>query len=146
MQSVSRTVDVAFNTIVKLLIAAGEACAEFHHRTINDVKAKRVECDEIWSFCYAKQKNALAIANPPSGRIGDVWTWVAMDSDSKLIISYLVGGRDVEYAKAFIDDVKSRLANRVQLTTDGYKPYLEAVERSFGSEGGLCSISQVLRV
>ena len=89
--------------------------------------ASKVQCDEIWSFCYAKQKNvSRAIATLEES--GDVWTWTALDADSKLIISYLVGGRDGGYAFDFIADVKDRLANRVQLTTDGYRAYLEAVE------------------
>ena len=125
MRSISRTVGVSINTVTKLLISAGEACAEFHHETVRNVKAKRVQCDEIWSFCYEQKNVATA---------GDVWTWTALDADSKLIISYLVGGRDSGYALEFMDDVKSRLANRVQLTTDGHRAYLEAVEESFGGD------------
>ena len=133
MRSISRTVGVSINTVTKLLISAGEACAEFHHETVRNVKADRVQCDEIWSFCYAKQKNVATAANAPE-EAGDVWTWTALDADSKLIISYLVGGRDSGYALEFMDDVKSRLANRVQLTTDGHRAYLEAVEDAFGGD------------
>lgn len=133
MRSISRVVGVSINTVTKLLISAGEACAEFHHETVKGVKATRVQCDEIWSFCYAKQKNVKDAANAPEGA-GDAWTWTALDADSKLIISYLVGGRDSGYALEFMDDVKSRLANRVQLTTDGHRAYLEAVEDAFGGD------------
>lgn len=133
MRSISRTVGVSINTVTKLLVAAGEACAEYHHEKVRNIESKRVQCDEIWSFCYAKQKNVPIATNAPL-QAGDVWTWTALDSDSKLIISYLVGGRDSGYALEFMDDVKSRLANRVQLTTDGHKAYLEAMEDAFGSD------------
>ena len=97
------------------------------------VTASRIQCDEIWSFTYAKQKNvATAKATPQVA--GDTWTWTALDADTKLIVSSMVGGRDAEYANAFMDDVASRLANRVQMTTDGHKAYLEAVEGAFGSD------------
>ena len=131
MRSISRVVGVSINTVTKLLIDAGEACAIYHDEHVRDVKARRVQCDEIWSFCYAKQKN-VATAKAAPGGAGDVWTWTALDADSKLIVSYLVGGRDSEYAMEFMDDVASRLANRVQMTTDGLKAYLEAVEGAFG--------------
>ena len=131
MRAVSRLTETSINTVSKMLVDAGKACAEFHDEEVRGVKASRVECDEIWSFTYAKQKNvANAIAAPDEA--GDTWTWTALEADSKLLISYLVGGRDAEYANAFMEDVASRLANRVQLTTDGHGPYLEAVEGAFG--------------
>jgi IS1 family transposase len=133
MRSVSRITGVSINTVSKLLVDAGNACAAYHDEMVRNVSAKRVQCDEIWSFCYAKQKN-VATAKAAPEVAGDVWTWTALDADSKLIISYLVGGRDSEYAMAFMDDVASRLANRVQLTTDGHKAYLEAVEGAFGCD------------
>src|SRR5665213_3980536 len=133
MRSVSRVADVSINTVSKLLVEAGEACALFHDATVRNVKSRRVQCDEIWSFCYAKQANKAAAKAAPE-RAGDVWTWTALDSESKLIVSYLVGGRDGEYAMAFMDDLRDRLANRVQLTTDGHKAYLEAVEGAFGAD------------
>lgn len=133
MRSISRVAGVSINTVSKLLVDAGEACAEYHDNTVRNVKAERVQCDEIWSFVAAKQKNVAGMKAPVDGA-GDVWTWTALDADSKLIVSYLVGGRDADYASAFIDDVASRLANRVQLTTDGHKPYLEAVEGAFGAD------------
>lgn len=133
MRSISRLCDVSINTVSKLLVDAGKFCAELHDREVRDVRAKRVQCDEIWSFTAAKQKNVASMKAPVEGA-GDTWTWTALDSDSKLIISWLVGGRDGEYALAFMDDVASRLANRVQLTTDGHRAYLEAVEGAFGAD------------
>jgi IS1 family transposase len=133
LRSISRVCDVSINTVTKLLINAGEVCAVFHHEKVRGVKAKRVQCDEIWSFIYAKQKNvARAKTAPPEA--GDAWTWTGIEADSKLIVSYMVGGRDSEYAMAFIGDLQSRLANRVQLTTDGHKAYLDAVEDAFGAD------------
>jgi IS1 family transposase len=133
MRSISRVADVSVNTVDKLLREAGEACVAFHDEKVRDVTAKRVQCDEIWSFIYAKQKN-VATAKAPVDRAGDVWTWTALDADSKLIVSYLVGGRDSEYAMALMDDLRARLANRVQLTTDGHSAYLQAVEGAFGAD------------
>ena len=133
MRSISRVADVSINTVSGLLIAAGQACAAHHDLAVRGVKAKRIQCDEIWSFCYAKDKNVAAAKAAPE-EAGDVWTWTALDADTKLIVSYLVGGRDAEYANDFMQDVAARLANRVQLTTDGHKPYLEAVEGAFGAD------------
>ena len=133
MRAISRTVGVSINTVTKLLIEAGEACAEYHNENVRNVTASRVQCDEIWSFFYAKKKN-VATAKAAPEFAGDVWTWTALGAGSKLIVSYLVGGRDGEYALEFMDDVKARLANRVQLTTDGHKAYLEAVEEAFGAD------------
>ncbi|RWD32158.1 MAG: IS1 family transposase [Mesorhizobium sp.] len=133
MRSISRVADVSINTVSKLLVDAGKFCAALHDREVRNVKAKRVRCDEIWSFTAAKQRKVAAMKNPVEGA-GDTWTWTALGSDSKLIISWLVGGRDGEYALAFMDDVKERLANRVQLTTDGHKAYLNAVEEAFGAD------------
>jgi len=133
MRATARLADVSFNTVAKLLIDAGKVCADLHDENVRDVKASRVQCDEIWSFTYAKQKNVKFAKAAPEAA-GDTWTWTALDADSKLIVSYLVGGRDGEYAMAFMDDVASRLANRVQMTTDGHKAYLEAVEGAFGCD------------
>ena len=133
MRAISRTVGVSINTVTKLLVEAGEACAEYHNEHVRNVTASRVQCDEFWSFCYAKKKN-VATAKAAPEFAGDVWTWTALDADSKMIVSYLVGGRDGEYALEFMDDVKSRLANRVQLTTDGHRAYLDAVEEAFGAD------------
>jgi len=136
MRSISRVADVSINTVTSLLEKAGAACAEHHHKALRGVKAKRVQCDEIWSFIGCKQKNIPAVPAPDSSGdyLGDVWTWTALDADSKLILSWLVGGRDAGYATEFMQDVADRLANRVQLTTDGHKAYLEAVEGAFGAD------------
>jgi IS1 family transposase len=131
IRATARTTDVAVNTVIKLLIDAGKACIHYHDNTIRNIKAKRVECDEQWGFCYVKQKNV-----PPDYEgifgYGDVWTWLAIDAETKLIISWLVGLRTSEYAEIFISDLASRLANRIQLTTDGYSAYIKAIEKVFG--------------
>ena len=101
MRSISRVVGVSFNTVDKLLQDAGAACVVFHDEAVRGVQAKRVQCDEIWSFCYAKAKNLPSAKNAPFGA-GDIWTWTALDADSKLIVSWLVGGRDAEYANEFM--------------------------------------------
>ena len=131
MRSVSRVCDVSINTVAKLLDEAGRAALAFHDERVRGLQSKRIQCDEIWSFVYAKNKNVVDAKAPPKGA-GDVWTWTAIDADSKLICSWAVGQRDAYWASAFIDDLKTRLANRVQLTTDGLKHYLVAVEAAFG--------------
>ncbi len=133
MRSISRVTGVSINTVSKLLADAGNVCSSFHDEMVRGVSAKRVQCDEIWSFCYAKQKNVASAKSAPS-EAGDVWTWTAIEADSKLILSWLAGGRDSTYAIAFMDDLRSRITNRVQLTTDGHKAYLEAVEGAFGGD------------
>jgi IS1 family transposase len=132
MRSISRVVDVSINTVAKMLAEAGEACLAFHDQTVRGLTSKRIQCDEIWAFCYAKQKNVAAAKRAPT-EAGELWTWTALDADSRLIISYLIGGRDAGYAHEFMHDVAGRLTNRVQLTTDGLKSYLEAVEDAFGA-------------
>jgi IS1 family transposase len=133
MRSIARVADVSINTVNKLLIDAGKACAVFHDVTVRNVTTKRVQVDEIWSFTYAKQKNVAAAKAAPE-QAGDTWTWTAIDADSKLILSFFVGARDGECAMWFIDDLRARLANRVQLTSDGHRAYLEAVEGAFGGD------------
>lgn len=133
MRSVSRVCDVSINTVAKILIDAGTVCMAFHDDRVRGVKAKRVQVDEIWSFTAAKQKNVPAMKKPVDGA-GDTWTWTGIDADSKLIVGWFVGGRDSECAKLFMDDVAGRLANRVQLTSDGHAPYLQAVEGAFGAD------------
>jgi IS1 family transposase len=128
-----RVTGVAKMTVLKLLADAGAACEKFHDENVRNVKSKKIQCDEIWSFCYAKEKNVPAAVAAPE-EAGDVWTWTALDADSKLIVSYLVGGRDAGYATEFMQDVAGRLANRVQLTTDGHKAYLNAVEDAFAGD------------
>jgi IS1 family transposase len=132
MRSISRVADVSINTVAKILADAGEACEAFHDEAVRNVRSKRVQCDEIWSFVYAKQRNVAAAKAAPEGA-GDCWTWTALDADSKIMIAWSVGGRDAGYAHEFMQDVADRLASRVQLTTDGHKAYLGAVEEAFGS-------------
>jgi IS1 family transposase len=134
MRSVARVCDVSFNTVDKLLRDAGDACARFHYETVRNVSAKRIQCDEIWSFCYAKAKNVETAKAAPFGA-GNVWTWTALDPESKMIVSWMVGDRGAETANFFIDDLRDRLASRVQLTTDGHKVYLDAVAASFADVG-----------
>lgn len=133
MRSISRICDVSINTVSKLLVDAGRFCAGFHDAKVRGVKSKRVQVDEIWSFTAAKQKNVAGMKAPVEGA-GDTWTWTAIDADTKLIVSHFVGGRDGECASLFIDDLASRLATRVQLTSDGHKAYLEAIEGAFGAD------------
>jgi IS1 family transposase len=133
MRSISRITGVSINTVSKLLEDAGEFCARFHDDRVRGVKAKRVQVDEIWSFTYAKQKNVATAKAAPEGA-GDTWTWVGLDADTKLVASFYVGARDSEAAMMFMDDLAPRLASRVQLTSDGHKPYLEAIEGAFGGD------------
>src|SRR6266581_798472 len=127
MRSISRITGVSINTVSKLLIDAGLACAAFHDKTVRGVTAKSIQADEIWSFSYAKNKNVKFAKAAPEGA-GDVWTWTAIDADSKLIVSWHVGDRSQHTGISFMGDLKARLANRVQLTTDGHKAYLKAVQ------------------
>ena len=128
-----RMTGVAKNTVVKLLLEIGRACEEYQDKALRNLRSKRIQCDEIWSFVYAKQKNVTPEISAKQVA-GDVWTWTAIDADSKLIVSWMLGGRDAGTAKHFMNDLASRLASRVQLTTDGHRVYLNAVEDAFGSE------------
>ena len=133
MRAVSRLTDVSINTVSKLLVDAGRLCASLHDDKVRGVKAQRVQVDEIWSFTYAKAKNVARAKKAPEGA-GDTWTWTGLDADSKLIVSWLVGPRDAGSAFTFAADLKDRLAGRVQLTSDGLRLYLEAVEDTFGAD------------
>ena len=133
IRSVTRLMNVGKNSVIRLMIDAGKACAAYHDEHARSLQTKRVQVDEIWSFTYAKQKNVATAKAAPDGA-GDTWTWTAIDADTKFIASWFVGGRDGECAKWFIDDLASRFANRVQLTSDGHKAYLEAVEGAFGAD------------
>lgn len=126
-------VGVSRNTVTKLLLDLAEVCAGYQQEHLRDLPCKRVQADEIWSFVYSKQKNVPEEKKGEYG-VGDVWTWTALCADTKLAISWLVGSRDSGIAVEFMRDVADRLASRVRLTTDGHKPYLEAVEDAFGSE------------
>ena len=133
IRSTARITDTAINTVVKLLKDTGDACAKYQDIHLRNLRCKTIQCDEIWSFCYAKQKN---VPEEKQGRFGygDVWTWTAIDADTKLVASWSVGLRDAGYAFEFMRDLQGRLANRVQLTTDGYKAYLNVVEDVFGAD------------
>lgn len=133
IRSTVRMTGVAKNTVIKLLADVGTACASYMDIAMRDLPCERLQCDEIWSFCHAKQKNVPAEHEGEWG-YGDVWTWVAIDADTKLIPSYFVGRRDTQCATIFIRDLASRLSHRVQLTTDGHRPYLQAVENTFGMD------------
>jgi IS1 family transposase len=133
IRAITRTTGASKNTVAKLLEDTGRICAGYHDVNVRDVTAKRIQVDEIWSFTYAKQKNIAAAKAAPEGA-GDTWTWTAIDADSKLVVSWFVGGRDAYCADAFIADLAGRLANRVQLTSDGHKAYLQAVEGAFGAD------------
>lgn len=134
MRSVSRLADVSINTVSKLLVDAGKLCAAFHEEMVRNVAAERVQCDEIWSFCYAKKKTVQKDQTilDRNADAGDVWTWTAIDADSKLVISYLVGARDAASAYAVLSDVKARVTRRIQLTTDQLSVYLKSADRAFG--------------
>ena len=133
IRAITRLTGASKNTVTKLLCDAGKVCMTYHDANVVNVKAKRVQVDEIWSFTYAKQKNVKDAKAAPEGA-GDTWTWTAIDADSKLIVSYFVGGRDGECAMWFMGDLRTRLADGVQLTSDGHKAYLEAVEGAFGGD------------
>ena len=133
MRAVTRLTGVSINTVSKLLMDAGEACAAYHDENVRGVESARIQADEIWSFVYAKQKNVGKAKDAPAGA-GDAWTWTALDADSKLIVSWVIGDRSSMTALYLMDDVQQRLTHRVQLTTDGHKAYLDAVEATFGPE------------
>jgi len=133
MRSTSRIADCSINTVTKLLEDVGAACSEYQDKVMRNLTCKRIQCDEIWSFCYCKQKNVAPEHEGVLGH-GDVWTWTAIDPVTKLVPSFMVGKRTAEYAEAFINDLASRLSGRIQLTTDGLKTYVEAVEGAFGRD------------
>lgn len=133
LRAAARLSDAAFNTVAKLFVDAGRVCASYQDEAFRNLPCKRLQLDEIWSFVYAKEKNIPSAANAPEAA-GDVWTWVAIDADTKLVPSWRIGDCSSETALAFVDDLASRLANRVQITTDGHKPYLEAIEGAFGGD------------
>lgn len=134
LRAVSRMAGVSINTVTKLLVDLGTVAAEYQDEAFRDLPCRRVQCDEIWAFCYAKSKNVTAQMRAANPGAGDVWTWTAIDADTKLCFSWLVGTRNLESAKTFVADVADRLANRVQLTTDAYRLYLTAVDKAFGTE------------
>jgi IS1 family transposase len=145
MRSISRVVDVSINTVTKLLEDAGETCLAMHDELVRNVPAARVQCDEIWSFCYAKQRNVPTAKAAPEGA-GDVWTWTALDADTKLMVSYFVGDRSGESALILADDLRARISSeRVQITTDGHNAYLRAIEEAFGADADYATLEKVYR-
>ena len=131
LRATSRMVAVSINTVTKLLVDLGGACSEYQDKALHDLPCKRIQCDEIWAFCHAKEKN-VPVEHAGEFGYGDVWTFTAICADTKLAVSWLVGSRDGDTATSFMQDVAGRLSNRVQLTTDGYKAYLQAIEGAFG--------------
>ncbi|MBV9859015.1 MAG: IS1 family transposase [Alphaproteobacteria bacterium] len=133
MRATSRIADVSINTVTKLLIDAGKVCSDYQDQTLRNLPCKRLQLDEIWAFCYAKQRNVIVAKAAPE-EAGDIWTWVALDADTKLVPSWRVGDRSGATAIEFVCDLSGRLANRVQITSDGHRAYLEAVEAGFGTD------------
>lgn len=133
IRAVTRLTECSKNTVAKLLVEAGHACASYQDKALRDLPCKRVQMDEIWSFVYAKNDNVKTAKAAPA-TAGDVWTWTALCADTKLIVSWLLGARDLDAAMTFVHDLESRLANRVQLTSDGHGPYLSAVGDAFGDD------------
>ena len=133
IRAITRLTGASKNTVVRLLVDAGRACAEYQDRMLRNLTCQRVQVDEIWSFIYAKNDNVKRAKSAPVDA-GDVWTWTAIDADTKLLVSWLVGSRDTDAALHFMSDLKSRLSNRVQLTSDGHRPYLQAVDAVFGED------------
>ena len=133
LRATARITDTSINTVTRLLVDAGNACAEYHDQAVRYVRSKRVQVDEIWTFTYAKDKNVPAAKAAPEGA-GDTWTWTAMDADSKLVVSWLVGPRDAGSAYTLMHDLADRLTTRVQLTSDGLQLYVGAVEDAFGAD------------
>jgi IS1 family transposase len=132
LRSTTRMADVSINTVTKLLLDVASAAHAYHDAAVRNVRCKRLSCDEIW--CFVGGKNKVATPAQKANGWGDVWTWTAIDSDTKLCVSYLVGGRDGWWAAEFMNDVASRVQGRVQLTADAHRPYLEAVEGAFGAD------------
>lgn len=141
LRGTARLTGVARMTIEKLLQDAGAACAEYQDRVLRNLTCQHVQADEIWSFCYAKNVTLKVAEQHPDA--GDIWTWTAIDADSKLVLSWLVGSRDAGAAYEFMQDVASRLSHRVQLTTDGHRPYLEAVEAAFGTDIDYATLQKI---
>jgi len=142
IRATCRITGVAKNTVVKLLAEVGWACSEYQDKVLRNLSCKKIQCDEIWSFCYAKEKNVPEEKRGVLG-YGDIWTFTAIDADTKLVPAWHIGRRDLEDATIFLKDLAARLKNRVQLTTDGHKMYLEAVEYAFGKD---VDFSQLVKI
>lgn len=144
MRSISRVCDVSINTVSKLLVEAGEACWDIHDKLVHNVEAKRIQCDEIWSFCYAKDRTVRTGKELPEGA-GDVWTWTAIDADTKLILSYFVGDRGRRSAYSFMSDLHMRVKGRPQITADAFRAYLPAVKAMFGPWVDFAQLVKIFR-
>ncbi len=144
IRATCRMTGAAKGTVLKLLADVGHACGEYHDKHVRNVKSRRIQCDEIWSFCYSKDKNTPEDCKGVFG-YGDVWTWTALCADTKMIVSYYIGMREIQDALALMDDLQSRLANRVQLTTDGNRAYLVAVNEAFGGDIDYAMLQKIYR-
>jgi IS1 family transposase len=133
LRATSRMADVAYNSVLKLVGDAGKACSDYQDTALRNLPCRRIQVDEIWAFCYTKQKNVERAKNPVEGA-GDIWTWTAICADTKVVPSWLVGSRDAHAAQIFMQDLANRMVSRIQLTSDGHRPYLEAVEGAFGAD------------
>jgi IS1 family transposase len=142
LRATSRLAGVSINTVSKLLVDIGTACAKYQDSALRNLSCKRVQVDEIWAFCYAKAKNVKTAKAAPENA-GDIWTWTAICAETKLVMSWLVGGRDAGYAQEFIEDLKTRLASRIRLTSDGHRAYLEAVESTFGGNADYVQLVKI---
>lgn len=131
LRATSRITGTSINTVTKLLVDAGRACYDYHDKVVRGLNCRRVQCDEIWSFVYAKKKN---VPDHLKSQAGDVWTWVGIDADTKLVITWVVGNRDLNAATMFTNDVADRINSKVQITTDGFKTYIDAVRGAFGTD------------
>jgi len=141
IRSTVRMTGIAKNTVTKLVVDLGRVCLSYHDANVRNLRVRRLQCDEIWQFVGAKAKNASP--DKKAEGWGDVWTWTAIDADTKLIVSYLVGGRDIGWAKEFMEDCASRIKGRIQVTTDGHRAYLEAIEGAFGMD---CDYAQLQKM
>jgi IS1 family transposase len=142
IRAITRVTGASKNTIAKLLVSVGRACAEYQDHALRDLPCKRVQLDEIWSFVYAKQDHVRKAKAAPANA-GDAWTWTAICADTKLLITTLVGQRNTDYALAFVDDLRWRLANRVQVTSDGHRPYLAAMDTVFGEDADYAMLQKI---
>ena len=141
LRATSRMCDVSINTVTKLLVDVAAAAMEYHDKHVRNVRVRRLQCDEIWCFVGAKKKNATPEQKQQGW--GDVWTWTGIDADTKLCVSYLVGGRDASWAHEFVQDCADRISGRVQITTDGHKVYMDAVEDAFGMDVDYAQLQKI---
>ena len=143
MRGISRSLGVSFNTVNKLLQDAGRVCLEYHDKKVRGLKCERVQCDEIWAYLYSKDKNLTEAISPPP-YAGSTWTWVALDELSRLIVSFEVGDRSAETALEFMTDLESRIEGPVQITTDGHKPYVDAVKETFADRADYAQLVKLI--